>query len=244
MIGLASAHCLWTRQGDWLLFASEIKALIASGMVPVASRSARHPPCSSPFFALPGPVTCFEGINLLLPGHYLSIRPGQDGQAARIEDRVFWEVDFPDAGHEVEPKSPAQLADDLEAVLLRAVERRLRADVPVVSYLSGGVDSSLVVALAAHLRRQSKGSAVPTFTIRVASPGLDEAGEAQHGWPTDLAIVQANVVHFGTDEALASYPALIQAAEAPVIDTACAALLLLARGPWAGLQGRPDRRRL
>jgi asparagine synthase (glutamine-hydrolysing) len=216
----------WTRQGDWLLFASEIKALIASGMVPVRPdpRGIHH---VFTFFALPGPVTCFEGINLLLPGHYLSIRPGHEGQPARIEDRIFWEVDFPDAGHEVEPKSHAQLADDFEALLLRAVERRLRADVPVVSYLSGGVDSSLVVALAAHLRRESQGSAVPTFTIRVAAPGLDEVSEAQR--VADYLGVRANVVHFGKDEALASYPELIRAAEAPVIDTACAALLLLAR---------------
>jgi asparagine synthase (glutamine-hydrolysing) len=211
----------WSRQGDWLLFASEIKGLMASGMVPVRPdpRGIHH---VFTFFALPGPVTCFEGINLLLPGHYLSI-----DATGRIEDRVFWEIDYPDAGHEVEPKSQAQLADDFEAVLLRAVERRLRADVPVVSYLSGGVDSSVVVALATHLRKESRGSPVPTFTIRIDAPGLNEVNEAQR--VADYLGARASVVHFGKEEALASYPELIQAAEAPVIDTSCAALLMLAR---------------
>jgi asparagine synthase (glutamine-hydrolysing) len=211
----------WSRQGEWLLFASEIKALLASVMVPVRPdpRGIHH---VFTFFALPGPVTCFDGINLLLPGHYLSI-----DAAGRIEDRVFWEVDYPDAGHEVEPTSPAQMADDFEALLLRAVERRLRADVPVVSYLSGGVDSSVVLALATHLRKKTQGSPVPTFTIRIDAPGLDEGNEAQ--LVADHLGARATVVRFGKDEALANYPELIQAAEGPVIDTSCAALLMLAR---------------
>src|SRR5438876_745696 len=163
----------WTRQGDWLLFASEIKALMASGMVPARPdpRGIHH---VFTFFALPGPVTCFEGINLLVPGHYLSIQLGRDGDVGKIDDRIFWEPNYPDAGQEVEPKSKKQFAEDFEAVLMRAVERRLRADVPVVSYLSGGVDSSVVVALAAQLRQQP----IPTFTIRIDDAELDEGDEA------------------------------------------------------------------
>jgi asparagine synthase (glutamine-hydrolysing) len=216
----------WTRQGDWLLFASEIKALLASGMVPVRPdpRGIHH---VFTFFAVPGPVTCLEGINCLLPGHYLSISLGQGLKAGRVEDKAYWNVDFPDAGQEVEPKSPERLADDFETVLSKAIERRLRADVPVVSYLSGGVDSSTVVALATHLRKQTAGSAIPTFTIQVQAPHLDEVNEA-----TQVAThigARPVVVKFGDAEALASYPQLIRAAEAPVIDTSCAALLLLAR---------------
>jgi asparagine synthase (glutamine-hydrolysing) len=216
----------WSRQGDWLLFASEVKALLASGMVPVRPdpRGIHH---VFTFFALPGPVTCFDGIQLLLPGHYLSIRLGMDGEGAKVEDRVFWEIDYPDAGQEIEPRSRAHLVQDFEAVLSRAVERRLRADVPVVSYLSGGVDSSIVVALATKLRRLNQGSPVPTFTIRVTAPGLDEVAEAQR--VANHLEAKTTVVRFGREEALASYPDLIRAAEGPVIDTSCAALLLLAR---------------
>src|ERR1700722_11462181 len=71
----------WTRQttpnGEWLLFASEIKALLASGMVPARPdhRGLNH---LFTFFSLPGPVTCFEGIQALPPGHYLRIHLGRD----------------------------------------------------------------------------------------------------------------------------------------------------------------------
>jgi asparagine synthase (glutamine-hydrolysing) len=216
----------WSRQGDWLLFASEIKALMASGMVPIRPdpRGIHH---IFTYFAVPGPVTCFEGIHCLVPGHYLSIRPSQGGPAGRIEERIYWQVDYPDAGQEIEPKSKAQLAEDFEVVMTRAVERRLRADVPVVSYLSGGVDSSTVLALGTHLRKKSGGSPIPTFTIQVDSPGLDEASEARQ--VADYLGARPVVVKFGAAEALAAYPELIRAAEAPVIDTSCAALLLLAR---------------
>src|SRR5204863_3770687 len=88
-----------TESGEWLLFASEIKALLSSGMVEARPdpRGINH---AFTFFALPGPVTCFQGIQILLPGHYLTIRPGRGGEPPRIQDRVYWEIDFPDAGQE------------------------------------------------------------------------------------------------------------------------------------------------
>jgi asparagine synthase (glutamine-hydrolysing) len=216
----------WTRQGDWLLFASEIKALFASGMVPIRPdpRGINH---VFTFFAVPGPVTCFEGIQALTPGHYLRVQLDRAGAAGRVDEQTYWQVDFPDAGQEVPPKSPAQLADDFEAVLTRAVERRLRADVPVVSYLSGGVDSSIVVALATHLRKKTGGSPIPTFTIGIHAKELNEVSEAS--MVANHIGARPVVVEFGDSEALASYPDLIRAAEVPVVDTSCAALLMLAR---------------
>ena len=168
----------WTRQttasGDWLLFASEIKALLASGLV-----SARPDPRgldhAFTFFALPGPRTAFAGISALLPGHYLRIQLADNGPAAEpIVDRVYWQMDFPDHGQEERGRYPQRVVEEFENLLLAAVARRLRADVPVVSYLSGGVDSSIVVALATRLR----GRSIPTFTIRIEEPGLDETLEA------------------------------------------------------------------
>src|SRR5262249_46522654 len=110
-----------------------------------------------------------------------------------------------------------------ERLLLAATTRRLRADVPVVSYLSGGVDSSVVVAMASKVR----GSPIPCFTIRIKKPELDETNEAAVV-PPHLG-AQPIIVECGADEVINTYPALIDAAEAPVIDTSCAALLLLAR---------------
>jgi asparagine synthase (glutamine-hydrolysing) len=216
----------WTRQstpgGEWLLFASEIKGLLASGLV-VPRPDVRGINQVFTFFALPGPPTCFQGVQTLLPGHYLTIQLGQPGETATVTDRVYWEIDFPDEGEEDPGRDRTKLVDEFESVLLRAVERRLRADVPVVSYLSGGVDSSIVVALASHVR----GEPIPTFTIQIKDPKLDETSEAEQ--VARHIGSRPIVVGCGPDEVLNNYPELIQAAEGPVTDTACTALLMLAR---------------
>ncbi len=222
----------WTRQstpaGDCLLFASEIKALLASGLVRARPnvRGIHH---AFSFFALPGPVTCFQGIEILLPGHSLTV---QLGERPRIQQRIFWQIDFPDWGQEecrpgLFGSGTTKLVDEFETVLLKAVEKRLRADVPVVSYLSGGVDSSVVVALACHARRREGKPAIPTFTISIQDPELNEETEA--GLVSRHLNCRPVVVNCGRQEVLETYPELIRAAEGPVIDTACAALLLLAR---------------
>jgi asparagine synthase (glutamine-hydrolysing) len=215
----------WTRQGDWLLFASEIKALLASGLVP-ARPDLRGIDHIFTFAALPGPTTCFEGVQLLPPAHYLRVVPGNTnrGAAPTISEHAYWEMDFPDRGDEDRGGDSRALVDRFEQIMLQAVEERLRADVPVGAYLSGGVDSSMIAALACHL----KGPAVNTYTIRVDAPELDELSAANlvaRHIGTKPPIVQ----EFRASDTLNTYPRLIQAAETPVIDTSCAALLLLAQ---------------
>ncbi|MBV9645376.1 MAG: asparagine synthase (glutamine-hydrolyzing) [Verrucomicrobia bacterium] len=212
----------WTRQGDWLLFGSEIKALLASGMVPVEPdlRGIDH---IFTFSALPGPITCFKGVQLLPPAHYLQVNVGSGRGVPAISERAFWKMDFPDRGDENRGGDPHALVDRFEKLMLQSVEKRLRADVPVGAYLSGGVDSSMIAALACHL----KGPAINTYTIRVDAPELDELNAASlvaRHIGTKPPIVQ----EFGASDVLNTYPKLIQAAEAPVIDTSCAALLQLA----------------
>jgi asparagine synthase (glutamine-hydrolysing) len=204
----------WTRQGDWLLFASEIKALLASGIVP-AQPDLRGIDHIFTFSALPGPITCFEGIQLLPAGHYLVIRPGNEtGTMCDIAERVYWAMDFPDQGQEERGAGRRALVDRFEQLLLQAVDKRLRADVPVGAYLSGGVDSSVIAALACH----AKGPAINTYTVRVDAPELDELDAANlvaRHIGTKAPIVQ----EFRKQDALKTYPGLIHAAEAPVIDT-------------------------
>ncbi len=227
----------WTKQrtpwGECLLFASEIKGLLASGLVPARPdpRGINH---AFTFFALPGPVTCFQGIEILLPGHYLTIQLGRGNEPAPVRERIYWEIDFPDRGQEERHdfnrfggNANSKTVDEFEQVLLQAVERRLRADVPVVSYLSGGVDSSVVVALATHLRRRQGGQGIPTFTISVQDPRLNERNQA--AMVARHLGAETVMVDCGRQEVLQTYPELIRAAEGPVIDTACAALLMLAR---------------
>ena len=214
----------WTRQGDWLLFASEIKGLLASGMVTPKADLAGLDQIFT-FAAMPGPVTCFEGVHLLTQGHYLQITPTNEGTAESVvRDQAWWTMDFPDQGGENPESDPRKLADELENLLLKAVDKRLRADVPVGAYLSGGLDSSMIVAMACKL----KGEAINTYTIRVDDPALDELSAANRTAKfigTKPPIVQ----DFRASDALEIYPQLIQAAEAPVIDTSCAALLMLAK---------------
>ena len=210
----------WTRQGDWLLFASEIKGLLASGLVK-ATADLRGLDHVFTFGAMPGPITCFEGVQLLGAGHCLEITPSH---AEPLVNRCFWEMDFPNTA-DVDPEADQKkLVDEFESILMRAVETRLRADVPVGAYLSGGLDSSMIVAMACKL----KGSAINTYTIRVDDPKLDElsaANSTARYIGTKAPIVQ----EFRNSDALDMYPQLILAAEAPVIDTSCAALLMLAR---------------
>jgi asparagine synthase (glutamine-hydrolysing) len=218
------APLYWTRQGGWLLFASEIKGILASGMVR-ASPDRRGIDHVFTFSAMPGPITCFEGIHMLPPAHFVEVTPGwAKGGQPSVQVKKYWEMDFPDQGQELNPKNPKGLVDEFEGLMLAAVNRRLRADVPVGSYLSGGVDSSMILALACHLH----GKNIHTYTVRVHDPELDELSAAslvaKHiGAPPPV------VQDFRDEDALRTYPSLIHAAEAPVIDTSCASLLQLAQ---------------
>jgi asparagine synthase (glutamine-hydrolysing) len=165
--GICPLH--WSRQGDRLYFGSEIKALFASGAVRPAidPRGLDH---IFTFFAMGSQRTMFAGVQSLRPGHYLRIAFRNDGTASEIEQRCYWDLDFPDWGDEDDPADEDALVDEFEAVFSRAVEIRLRAEVPVVGYLSGGVDSAYVLATASRLR----GKPLPSFTVRVPEAQFDE----------------------------------------------------------------------
>ncbi|MDJ0512971.1 MAG: asparagine synthase (glutamine-hydrolyzing) [Methyloceanibacter sp.] len=211
----------WSRQGDTVYFASEIKALIASGAVrPEADpRGLDH---LFTFFALSSRRTAFKGVHALEPGHYLRIDlPSGRGLANPVE-RKYWDFDFPDWGQELDG-DVGQLTDSFQSVFERAVDVRLRADVPVVGYLSGGVDSAFVMATAARVA----GRPLPSFTLRIPKKGLDEVDEAMEA--AEAIGAHPTVVPAGSDLIMGSYEALTRAAESPVLDTSCAALLALSR---------------
>ena len=208
--------------GPRLMFASEAKALFASGLVRPKPdvQGLNH---IFTFFAMPGPVTVFDGVTLLPPGQYLHFTPGHGSVEAMLTRKTYWEVNYPDRGDEDWGHDEAKTVRGFEEVLYAAVERRLRADVPVVSYLSGGVDSSLIVAMAC----KALGRAIPTFTVSVQQAGQNEESEAlQTAKYLGCAPV---VVPCGHDELLRGYPELVGAAEFPVIDTACLGIMHLAR---------------
>ena len=207
---------------EWLLFASEAKALFASGFVtPKADiQGLNH---IFTFFAMPGPLTVFDGVSIVTPGRYLHFTPGSGSPDTMLKQRTHWEVNYPDQGDEDYGHDEAKTIQGFEDVLFAAVTKRLRADVPVVSYLSGGVDSSLVVAMAS----KALGRPIPTFTVSVEGKGLNEEPEALQ--TAKYLGCKPIVVKCGHEELRAGYPELIAAAEFPVIDTACLGLMHLAR---------------
>ncbi len=219
-VGICPLH--WSRQGDWLYFGSEIKALLASGGVPVKTdpRGLDH---LFTFFAMSTRRTMFDGVQSLLPGHYLKIAFRNDGKRAEIVERRYWDFDFPDAGEELDDAAGTRLVDTFEEKFRRAVEIRLRADVPVVSYLSGGVDSAYVLATASKVR----GSSVPSFTIQVPGKTFDETEPAR----LTARHVNSRQTILTSDAKVISdtYAKLVASADCPVPDTSCASLWCLSQ---------------
>jgi asparagine synthase (glutamine-hydrolysing) len=208
---------------DWMLFASEAKALFASGFVRARPdlTGINH---IFTFFAMPGPATVYEGISILAPGRYLHFRPGRGSPETQLQQKTYWEVSYPDRGDEDYGANEEKTVKDFEEVLFGSVTRRLRADVPVVSYLSGGVDSSLVVAMAS----KAIGRPIPTFTVSVTGKkGLNEENEALQ--TARYLGCDPVVVPCGHEELRIGYPELIAAAEFPVMDTSCVGLMHLAQ---------------
>lgn len=212
--GICPLH--WARWDGWLLFGSEARTILASGLVaPRADlRGINH---VFTFFGLPGPTTCFEGISALSPGQYLDLAIGE----AATKTRVYWRLDFPDQGDEDPGGDPAKLVERFEQVLLGAVRKRLRTDVPPAVCLSGGVDSGLITAMAAKVL----GRPIPAFTIRIGDPTLDETSDAMIA--ARHIGVSPTIVECSPADVLEIFPRLIASTECPVVDTACAALLKL-----------------
>ena len=206
----------YAEKDGWLLWGSEVKAILASGMVQARPDVAGIDHLFS-FFCAGTTRTYFEGIKSLPPGHYLKVKDG------KVSLHQYWDLDFPDLGQERRLDDPSPLVDELEHLMRQSVERRLRGDVPVVSYISGGLDSTVVLGLSSRER----GHAVPSFTI-----GFDKAGPDERAHSTESARLLGSpltTVTLSSPEIAASYPELVLAAEGPVMDTSCAALMKLAQ---------------
>jgi asparagine synthase (glutamine-hydrolysing) len=142
-----------------LAFASELKALLEDGSI------AREidPQALEDYLAysyVPGERSILRGIRKLPPGHWMRWRAG------RLEVQPFWDVRV----EEGPPAREEEWAARVEERLRRAVRLRLRADVPVGVFLSGGLDSSAVTALAS----QEHGGVVKTFSVGFKEAGHDE----------------------------------------------------------------------
>jgi asparagine synthase (glutamine-hydrolysing) len=151
----------WARLEDGgIIYGSEIKALLASGLI---NASVDETSVSS-YLAhgyVPAPNTLFKGIEKLLPGHLLRI-----DRNGTVSMRRYWAAS--PAGDL--PREREGIARHLEDLLRDSIRLQLRSDVPLGVLLSGGIDSGLIVALAAD--QQSR--PINTFTVRFQGSSVDE----------------------------------------------------------------------
>ena len=144
-----------------LLFGSEIKALLQHpDLTASVDRRALSDYLSLKY--VPGPRTLFAGVCSLPAGHYLVASDG------KIDIRTYWDLSFQKPPT---PKSPGEYLEELESLLRESVRLRLRSDVPFGAFLSGGIDSSIIVALMAEELNEP----VKTFSVGFAGgEGQDE----------------------------------------------------------------------
>jgi asparagine synthase (glutamine-hydrolysing) len=155
-----------------LVFASEIKGVLAH---PAAPRELNQRALSAylTFGYVPTPETFFDGIVSLPPGHVLTYEPGGTPKVER-----YWTLPLPGADDGVATLDIGmeEAAAEVRRLLQAAIKRRLVADVPLGAFLSGGIDSSAIVALMAGVM----GEPVKTFTIGFDDEdGFDERPYAQ-----------------------------------------------------------------
>lgn len=153
----------WTGSGRVVL-ASEVRALLASGLVP-RRLDLQGLAGFVRFGSVPEPLTLVAGVGSLPPGHWMKVRAG------RVEEvRPYWR---PDSAPDEE--DPADAPRVVRRHLERSVREHLLSDVPVAAFLSGGMDSSIVTALAARAAERP----IRTFSVGFREPALDESAQAR-----------------------------------------------------------------
>jgi len=203
----------YRREADRFLFASEIKALLQAPGVPRrVDREALFHYLTLQY--VPHPWTMFQGVRKLPPGH----RAVLDAATNRLRIEEYWR---PPVGEPMTGDADA-LGEQLRALLTEATRYRLISDVPVGAFLSGGIDSSIVVGLMARLRREP----VRTFTVSFEERAYDEAPHARR-------IAE----RFGTDhteltvrpDALEVLPRLVRQYDEPFADSSAVPTWYVAR---------------
>ena len=206
----------WQLSGDTLVFASELTAMrehpaVHGGMNPHALRK---------YFAygyVPAPLSLIEGVNKLPAGHSLVF--GLDDRKANVSR--YWQYQPEPA--EIHPAdAETRWIEEFTALLDAAVRRRLIADVPVGCFLSGGIDSSTVTALAA---RHAGNDQIKAFSI-----GFEEASFDETHYAREVAAhvgVDHRVETLPVERALAILPDLAARMDEPVADSSILPTYLL-----------------
>lgn len=197
-----------------LIFGSELKALLAH---PLVGRQLNLLSVSKYFSYgyIPAPHTIFEGIHKLEPGGYLVF----DGNGLR-KDR-YWDIPLQD--NPVSDRNVDEWAEDLLAILRDSVKNQLRSDVPVGLFLSGGIDSSIVTALAT----QQSGDRMHSFSI-----GFDESTYDESAYARRVAKLFGTEHHeqvLTLSHAAELFPQIMQSLDEPLADASIIPTYLLSQ---------------
>ncbi len=198
-----------------LIFGSEIKSLFAHpGIAAEIDPNALAQIFT--FWSTLSPRTIFQNIRDVPPGHYLLARDGE------FDIHPYWSHDFSPTADAARP--PQEYLDALESLLIDATRIRLRADVPVGAYLSGGLDSSTTTAII----RQYTNARLDTFSIAFAdNPEFDES-QFQRQMANYLG-TNHQVVHCAHADIARVFPDVIWHTETPILRTAPAPMFLLSK---------------
>ncbi len=200
------APLFYTTQNGRLLFGSEIKAIL-----PILGQAPRLCPDSldqlMTSWAPVSPKTMFEDIYEVRPGELLTLKNGQ------MKHHRYWDWTFPQKGeYRTEPED--QLAGELHDLLVDATKLRLRSDVPVGAYLSGGLDSSVITSLIHHYG----GVPLRTFSIGFDDKGFDETNFQQQ--MIDHLGADHSRVHCSQGDIGRNFLSTIWHTESPILRTA------------------------
>ncbi len=198
------APLFYTEAGGNLLFASEIKALLTHPKVERRVNLAGLDQILT-FPGLVSPTTLFQNIHTLPPGHVLEV------EASSRHLRPYWDLVYPEQRSAPAMRQASFYVDRLEEALIEAVRRRLDADVPVGFYLSGGLDSSLIGALAHKLTPDEP---LHSFSVTFPHDDIDESA-AQRLMARHLGSHHHEIA-FPPDAILRHLRLAVRAAEAPL----------------------------
>ena len=201
-------------QGRAFLFGSELRALRAhSAFGGQIDRGALTTLVRHNY--VPAPHSIYSGISKLRPGTYLELDGSLSSPPARIEPVAYWSLArvVLDGQRDRFSGSDEEATDELERLLKQAVGQQMLADVPVGAFLSGGVDSSTIVALMQSLSSRP----VKTFTIGFEQPSFDESTFA--GAVADHLGTDHTCLKVGAQEALGVVPQLGSLWDEPFSDS-------------------------
>lgn len=198
-----------------LLFASEIKSLFAAQRTPREIDLVALHQVFTFWTTLPG-RTVFKGINELQPGHFLRVSRGN------IDVKPFWDVPFYPPS-EYTNLHPQEITERIRELLLDAVRIRLRADVPVGAYLSGGLDSSGITSLVVN----NFNNQISTYGIAFEEADFDEAQHQRK--MAQFLNLNHHEIRVTNEDISTWFPEVIWHCEKPILRTAPVPLFLLSR---------------